>query len=220
VDMKVAEVTITVDMEGVERIVDMEDPAGIVDSAVVVETEEVVEMCATPTKKAIAPEEIHAGFPIPKTEVGIAVVVVAAAGKVYAMTGRMDDAGEELHADFRMRTVAVVAEGGTEMTVEETAEDIIEMRATQMMWEDMAMVGRLVRKTAFGRMVYFMKEILTASLVLVLALVLGHATVINLVLILEVGGHLYLKASAGHAHVREMRLYVKSKSLLYLLNRH
>lgn len=205
---RVVDMSTTVVVVGVMRIVGTEDVEETADK-VAMAGAAVVEGYAMLGKKEIAVGEDHAGFLMLRIDVGIVIVLVAEADIVCAIISKVADARGELLADFLMeKIVAVVVEetestGGREMIVS------VLMVEAEIRIEIMAMEEPPLRKMAFGRMVYFTKEVLEVHLAhglgLVLVLVLPPTNVHILLPLLKGEEHLFLKGSVDPVRVTENR---------------
>jgi len=179
-------------------IVVLEEMTEIVDSTGVAAEAVEALVYAMLGKKVTAREVPHAGFLMPRKEVGIVAADLVPTAVNATITKRAD-VDTEILAGFHMKVV-IVTEEEMEITVSgEMIMDETKVEVMVMTKEVMGMEEHHVPKTVFGRMVCFTKETLVAFLAPDLVLVLTN--VLDLVLILEAEGHLFLKASVGHARV-------------------
>jgi len=186
--MEVEDMTIVV-LEGMAEIV---HPTGVAAEAV----EALV--FAMLGKKVTALEAPHAGFRTARRKAGI-VAALHVATAVHAAITKAADVHTEILAGFHMKVVIVIGEETEIMVGEEVIMDVTKVEAMIMMKEDMGMEEHHVPKMDFGRMGCFTKEVPVAFLVR--GLVLALTNVPDLDPTLEVEGHLFLKASVGHARV-------------------
>jgi len=197
IEIAMAAMTIVILVEEIEIAV-----SGIVMVVAVVAVVEVVLVSAMHGKKVTVHGVHHAGSPT-KMEVEVGVAVRAVAGCV--MTIKVGDVTGGILVDSPMKMVAVVNEGiavvdalrETEMVVEVGVEEEGD-RSVVTVYQAMEMGVPLVQKTVFGKMECFTKEVgaTRARLVQFLVNVQLHDTAQNLVLDLEIGECLCLKASA------------------------
>jgi len=184
--MEVEDMTIVVSEEMAEIVY----PTGVAVEAV---EEQVLAMLG---KKVIAQEVPHAGFLTLRKEAGIVAALVVAT-VVHAAITKTADVDTEILAGFHMKVVIVIGEETDimvdgEMIMDETKGEVI--ITTQ---EAMVMEEHHVQKMDFGRMGCFTKEI--PAVFLAHGPVLALSNVLDPDLTLEVEGHLFPKASVGHA---------------------
>jgi len=163
-------------------------------------------------KKVIAQEVPHAGFLTARKEVGIVAALLVAI-VVHAAITKTADVDTEILVDFLMKVVIVIGEEmeimvGGEMIMDETKVEIVITTK-----EVMGMEEHHVQKMDFGSMGCFMK--VTPVAFLAHGHVLALTNVLDLDLTLEVEGHLFPKASVGHARV-ETKNQTSSKVQLFL----
>jgi len=200
VDMKVrgAEITETVMEVEDMTIVVLEGMAEVVYlTGVAAEAVEAL-VFAMLTKKVIAQEVPHAGFRTQRREEGIVAALLVTIA-VHAAITKVVDVHTEILVGFHMKVVIVIGEEIEIMVGEEMIMVVTKVVAMIMMKEVMGMEEHHVQKMDFGRMGCFTKETLVA--LLVPGLVLALTNVPDLDLTLEAEGHLFLKASVGHARV-------------------